>query len=223
MLAVLAVSAVASASASANNHKYYINGGAIVAAETVKGTVGKANLNSKIAGDKTEIECTKNKIVSFEIEPGGKSKGEITFEECGHLYTYTGGKRTSQANCPVIEPIKFAFKDKLIEGPGGVEEDEFEPAVAGNPFVTIEIGSTGTGCVLKGKYEVTGTYVASGGIYPAPAGGVPGGELEAVEHEQVFTSESSKIKFGSEKASFTAKVTEIKLSGANVGKGWYVE
>ena len=77
MLAVFALSAVASSTASAAlKNEYFVEKVAVAANETIEGSVGVAKLNSELAGVKILIECKQNILVSGEIEAAGASKGE---------------------------------------------------------------------------------------------------------------------------------------------------
>ena len=149
------------------------------------------------------IECTKNELVKGKnfIEPEGKSTGEITLSSCT-LYHIHSIKESLAASCEV-PTLKFAYKDLLIVGPGGLIEDEFKPAVGEN-FFTIEI--KGANCTLKGTFETKGAFVASLGD--------EGGVLKT-SHELVFASTGSKIKFGKEPLSFTNRISIELADGAS--------
>lgn len=210
LVAVLGVSAVASVTASAaTKNRFFVEKVELAGSDKIEGTVETAQLNSIVANLKMMIVCTENKLVANtgEIEALGASKGEIEYNKC-KVYEIKEGVLTLLTVCTVKEPIKFSFKDQLIEGPGGLVEDEFKPS-SGTVFVKIEI--TGSLCAFKGTLEPKGTYVASLGDE---------GERQLVEHELVFTSTGSKITLGTEKGAFTNRVSKVKVVGS---KPWYVE
>jgi len=218
MLAVCAVSAVASSSASAalENH-YCVNKVAIAAGEKlpVEGAVSLARLMSEVGTTKISIECMLNSVTG-ELEEAGKSKGEITYKQC-KFYTIVKGVKEWQSTCVVATPITFPFKDQLVESANKLdEEDRFEPAVAGEPFVTIKI----TGCTtFLGEYKVTGTYLAA--LFTPEAANAAEGETENEQHEILFTPQGAgtTLKFETKPAAYVNEVT-LRLASA---KKWYVD
>ncbi len=211
MVAVLGLSAVASATASAAvETRYFVEGDTeLAASESIAGTVGTAELVTTLAKDKIAIICTKNTLSNATVETLGKSGGEIKYEECGTLKQIKKGE-LENTKCNVKIPA-FKFKDLLVAGPGGTVEDEFTPA-AGTTFVEIEVaGGTGCNSIFEGTYKTEGSYVAS----------LPKSEDGLVGHEIVFTSTGSKVKFHSEQASYTNTVTNLLLSGSKKGKTWW--
>jgi hypothetical protein len=181
LAALLAVSAVASASAWAVSPetRYFVGGSEVKGEETfgVTGTSGTSKLEGEILSTKVVIVCLNDRTSGTEnlIEKEGKSKGEITFENCSI---------EGQGTC-VVPPIKFKVKDKLLSG----AEDLFEPA-SGKLFVEIRIEV----CALKGTYPVEGTQICN----------LPGGETEAVEHLIECTPTGSKLELGKKPAKFTS-------------------
>jgi hypothetical protein len=211
MVAMLALSAAASATASAAvETRYFVEGDTeLAASESIAGTVGTAELVSTLANDKIAIVCTKNTLSNATVETVGKSKGEIKYEECGELKQIKGGTLTTVTNCKVTIP-PFKFIDLLVAGPGGTVEDEFKPET-GTTFVEIEIGGTGCNAIFKGKFLASGSYVAS----------LPKGELGEVGHLIDFTSTGSKVTFNKELASYTNSVSNVLFSGTKKGKTWW--
>jgi hypothetical protein len=204
LLAVFAVSAIASASASAHgfwrckevaagtgkyeNHECIKEGGnknwerkALGVGETegVSGTSGVSKLESKILGKNITIECKKDTFTGT-LEEGGKSRGEVKFKEC---------KVVGLAGCEVKEPIEFKFKDLLV-GPEPGVEDEFKGEEAEEVFVTIEIKI----CAIKGKYKVKGTQICK----------LPEAETWKIIHKIECTPAGSKLKLGENEAKFTS-------------------
>lgn len=213
MVAVLGLSAVVSATASAAvETRYFTEAGTeLAASESIAGTVGTAELVTTIAGDKVAIVCAKNTLTNAVVETVGKSKGEIKYEECGELKQTKGGALTTVANCKITIPT-FKFLDLLIAGPGGTVEDEFKPET-GTTFVEIEINGTGCNAVFKGKFKAEGTYDAS----------IPKSEDGEVGHLLDFTSTGSKTTFGPAKelATYTNSVSNLLLTGTKKGQKWW--
>jgi hypothetical protein len=146
LLAVVALSAVASASASAHVYEFYTckevaegkfetkakceksepgkgkwEWTPIVEPLKVEGTSGVSLLEGELASIRTELKCKKDKV-SGELEKEGKDKGEITFEEC-KLYEVEVGekgehKHNSHETLEICsaENIKFSFTSKLVRG-----------------------------------------------------------------------------------------------------------
>lgn len=206
LVIVLVVSVATATSAAALETRYTVEGKEVKAESPIEGSVGTAQLSNSILSQKLIIECTANTMANASIEGEGKSKGEYKFGSC-ILYELTKGAKESLAKCVVKVPIEFKFTDLVIDGPGGVLEDEFKSST-GEEFVTIHIENKGEEtCALKGTYETKGTYVASIGDE---------GEVEKIEHELVITSTGSKLKIGKE-ASAWVYATKWKLSS---GKQW---
>ena len=79
--------------------------------------------------------------------------------------------------------------DRLVENGGAIADEFFEEKEASG-FVTLVIN----GCVLKGTYMVTGSQICK----------LPSGEEYIVEHEVLCTTGGSKLKVGSEAATYEA-------------------
>jgi hypothetical protein len=202
---VLAVSAMAAASASAAQEtRYFVEGTELTSAETADGVVGVAQLNVSVAGAKIMIECTANELVSTgnnSIEAGGKAHTEPSFKQC-YLYSISKGARELSTACKVKEPITFVVVGQLIPGPGGAVETEFKPP-SGNIIVEVTIEKIpGKTCVLEKAYKAEGSYVASFGDE---------GERQMTEHEIIFNSTGSKVTFGGEPASMINTFSRLKL------------
>jgi hypothetical protein len=198
LLAVLAVNAVASSSALAaekcatvkTEWEFCSGGNELETATPVEGTSGTSTLS---AGGIT-IECAKDTLKGV-FEDAGKSQGEVNFTSC---------KVAEAPNCNVAEPIEFPFKSQLVgKLETGKEETEFKPA-EGTTFVEITI--SGSACVLKGKYTVTGTQTCK----------MPKPEEVLAEHTIECTPAGSSLKLGGATAEFTSTV-KVKLAS---GKTW---
>jgi hypothetical protein len=214
MLAVFAVSAAASASASASQAYWRCaNVGATEgrwhdAQCTKKGSpeeFATREITSEEDTFSSKVSILKSATVTItckvdegrgKIETGGKSEGEIKFRECS----------TNLEHCAVVEPIVFKFTDQLLLT-SGIEEDEFKATKANETFVEITL--EGTSCALKGTHPVKGSQTCP----------LPNGEEPLIEHEITCTSAGSKLKFGSEAATFES-TEHVTLAGANKGKDW---
>jgi hypothetical protein len=206
LAAVLAVSAVASASAMAAAPRYVIEGKEVKGTEkfAITAGVGIANLNSVVGGLKMDIECVNNKVTGENfIEGEGKSKGETALEGCT-LYEVAknGALENKSEKCLVKTPIVLKYADQLVIGPGGLPEDELKPA-SGEIFVEVVIqNAPGHTCLIAANLQVKGAYAAAIG---------PEAEVERREHELRFTSAGSKINIGALQASFTNRINGLKL------------
>jgi hypothetical protein len=192
LAAVFALVAVAAASASAATWK--IEGKEFTGEEKISSTGGPFTLTVPKLGVaiKCEKEANTGKIFS-------KNKDESTIE-------FTKCAVEKAANCTVKEPIKSEVNTELIEV-GGVVYDKFTPKK--EPFTTITL--EGSGCVLKGSYEVKGTEAGQVGA-------------EAVESTLTFSEAISKaagtvLTFGADEA-FLAGTSSQKLTGKEKGKKW---
>jgi hypothetical protein len=240
MLAVFAVSAVASSSASAQ--QFFVPCHKVIAAnkglgewenntctvaggtkefttkllagetETITDSSGISLLESEVGGVKVLIECDED-ISSGTLEEAGKTKGTIKFIKCRFFEIKTGAKTLLNA-CTVKTPIEFEFRDKAIVGKGVGPEEEFFPTAA-NKKLFVSITLEGATCALKGTYEAT-TTEENKGIFCA----LPEGWVAKLFHEIVCTSTGDeRLKFGTAKASYTSTDTARLTSGGL----WYVE
>ncbi len=206
---VLVVSVVASASAMAVTPKYFVEGKEVTGAEkyAFTGSVGIARLNTVVGGLKMVIECTANKLAGENLfEAEGKSKGEFNLESCT-LYEVikSGALENKSEKCLVKTPVNLKYAAQLILGPGGLSENEFKPST-GEIFAEVVVESApGKTCLIAADLQAKGSYAATTG---------PESEVEKKEHESVFTSGGSKLKIGALPASFTDKVSGLKLKKA---------
>jgi hypothetical protein len=153
IFAVFAVSAVASASASALHWK--VNGTLLPAGQrlNVVSKGGPFTLKTKAHGLKIEILCKKEKDNGWIENPVGGGNGidlvTSEFSECEVL-------KPSLMGCTVKEPIVAHANTELVTI-GGAIWDQFTPDPAGGPFVVITIENcTGGAAVLNGTYNVEG-------------------------------------------------------------------
>jgi hypothetical protein len=204
MLAVFAVSAVASATASATNGQWYINGSKFTSgSETITASGGPFVLKSTAGTTKTpiEIEC---KTVS---STGSNIKASFTDAYTTIVFS----------TCTVLTPTACKTTATITTTAGTTELfdngtdvwDTFTPT--GGTFVTITI----TGCALENNYKVNGC--ASGKIV-APT-------TEAVTKELKFgeaipaAAKCAGLTFGANEATLTG-TAKFALSGTNKGKNW---
>jgi hypothetical protein len=213
LFAVVAVSALASASASAigrlsvcekasvagggqwNNPECTSLGGSKeyeTKEETtgeLKGTGGVATLKGEIAKAEVIITCAKSKITGV-VEAAGAAKGESVFEECG-----VGNSKEKFVNCEVPN-IKTPFKSQLIEE-GGELRDEFKGTEAGGRFTTVKINNKGEKtCLEKGSFEVTGTTAAT----------LPRNDIYLLGHLFDFIATIGNLHFGGSPATFVSSI-----------------
>jgi hypothetical protein len=206
LLAVFAVGAVASASASATvcepldkEGEWTWCSAAKEITSPVEGTSGVSKLESEVGGKKLTIECTADTFKGTLEDPepsklDGASSGEIKFTGCSVV---------GVAKCTVHEPIEFKFKDQLINKPPTKPEDEFKPN-EGETFVEIKI--EGAECAIKGTLKVKGTQKCNLDTTF---------ETEQKEHELICTPAGSKLKLGEKEAKFTS-TEKVKRVGGGV-------
>jgi hypothetical protein len=207
-VAVLVVSALASASASAAPHwlvckKVAAGTGKFAEGECktlggtgeweatkmtaileIEGTSGVSKLKTEIGSTAVTIVCNKDKVAGT-VEDPGNSEATITYEECS----------IENASTCKVANIKAEVLDRLIEKGGVIEDEFFEKAGAG--FTTVVI----TGCTLNGSFKVTGTQVCS----------LPEGEVFKKLHELNCLTSGSTLKFGTKVATYEGKAS-IKLT-----------
>jgi hypothetical protein len=208
LVAVLVMSAAASTSASAaTKNRFFVEKTELKGEDAIEGKVETAQLNTVIASLKIMGVCTENSFSEGKIKEKGEASAKMTFSKC-KIYEIKAGVLTLLSNCTFEEPVTFSVKEQLIEGPGGMVEDEIKPS-SGEVFVKAKI--TGAACVLKGTYEPKGTYAGSGGDEA---------ERQSPEHSLELSSTGSKLKLGTEPVSIRFCQWIIRIVGA---KPWYVE
>lgn len=197
IFAVLAVSAVASSSASA--FSFLIEGKALTANETTTSSGGPAVLET--AGTKIECAETEGEDTLLLLQPG-LTDYHILFKTCAV---------SKPLGCTVAQPILVKGLDHLVLLASGALATLFLPAT-GNTFVTLTFANkTGETCSITGTQEVTGIAGAL----------VVGGEESKETGELEFTNATSgsKLELAGVSAKFKLKAL-VKLSGANKGKKW---
>jgi hypothetical protein len=211
LLAVFAFSAVASASASAFNLEWEVNGAKLSGTENV---TSKNSTNYTLTAGTKVITCT-SVTATGTITSGkpGTDAATITFSGC----------TTSETGCLVKsagEPAKagtivVSVKTKLVErepsgGGAKKEADEFSPA-SGTTFVSLEFGTkeTATGKKLEGtctnfpnttvKGQVAALTEGSNLNFPSPE--LKGNTLEAFGKAATLVGKSAQT---GEKGTVTA-------------------
>jgi len=188
LLAAFAVSAVASASASAATHNFKIEGKTVGTGEKEELIVqSKAGLfESAIAGTKTTITCQEDIGGVSTIEEKGKSKFELKFKNGCLFWEVKEGKKAVLTACKVKEPILAKGEDELSGGTGNPVEEFKEKGT--EAFTTIEI--EGGSCAFAKKFEVKGSTTCA----------LPEAAVEEATHEIICTGVGSNLKFGGEAA-----------------------
>ncbi len=221
LLAVVGVSAIASASASAigrigacetvsvagsgqwGNAECTEPGGSKewstkeVTTGELKATGGIATLKSEIAKAEVIITCAKSKTLG-EIEAAGAAKGETTFEECE-----VGNSKEKFTSCEVPN-ILVKFKSQLIEE-GSELRNELKPRT-GTEFTSIKINNKGEKvCIVKGTFKVEGFAIAL----------VPNADILKYLHLFDFSlaDNSTHLTLGGNSASFTTSISVYLLRG----------
>jgi hypothetical protein len=226
LLAVFAVNAVASASASAHTfvvcketgtETYETNacankvtGGKFSFAELTtgtekaEGTSGMSKLESELGGKRVIIECATGEFAG-ELEKEGKSKAAtITYKTC-KLFQVVKRVKSEVTGCTVPNIRTAALKDLLITGKGIGPEDEFEPE-SGTTFVKVKL--EGASCALASEETFTGKLICQ----------LPEATAGKVRHELVCSS-GDEFKFGVKAASYFS-TEAVKLSN---GASWAAE
>jgi hypothetical protein len=196
LVGVVAMSSIAVASAMATP-KYYIEGKAITASETVSSTGGTSTMTSTVTGVPFELVSKKSKGTGV-ISPGGASKYGLTFEE---------NTVTAPAGCKLSEARQRSFS--IVEMTGALSEEGSENYLVkfSQPGITIELSH----CIntwFNGSHTVSGTIGAA-----MPAG------LESVEQTMSFSGISHENLTWFAGSPFTiASTNSVKLAGTNKGK-----
>lgn len=198
-IAVLALTAVASATASALEYK--IEGSGVTgktALENINETGTKNKLKGTPFGVTVQIQCSHREGENLAIDTLGSSEVKLKFSSC---------TVEKPANCSVEEPIVTTVVGALGEAGGGLV-NEFSP-VSGTTFTEITL--LGSSCSLKGKpFKVEGKQACE----------LPAGAVEAVEHGLACNASGSALTAGGKKAEFESSEAKLSLAGANEGKKW---
>jgi hypothetical protein len=215
LLAVFAVSAVASASASAAECKKEANKKFVFCAGTAK-TLSEGNHTLKIAGSGEDLLSAAGiKIKCKTIEPTetvlNSTSGVVTFGK--FILTFTGCTVTEGEHCVlenatiVTEPLNGKAIAK--------EEVQFYPE-KGTLFATIKINSSGGTCLVAGSDKV----VAKEGLEKeGPQCGVPTAETAATSHLVECGSKASHLKFAGKEATFTGNFTATYTEAYSIIEG----
>ncbi len=216
LMAVFAVGAVASASASAVQRCHAENGDNELTAclkngeepTELTGTSGTSILESKVLGVTVKITCTQDK---FTAKPSATKDNEgtatITFEKC----TVTAPK-----NCklPKAQEEKIVANANSKLGPG-VREATFTGSGTGEKFTEITLENNGAeNCAIKNTYTITGN-TGKGCTWDA--------EIESFleKHTLTCVKKEEKLKLGANEASFSSTATVLAPKG-EVNEPWAI-
>jgi hypothetical protein len=150
LLAVLAVGAVASASASACT-------GLCLLQVSGKNKFGKVAISGKaialsggeLEGDGIRVTCSTLKIEGGEVEEGSPAKGSAT------AAVFTGCAETTDPTDCELSSTEIRSLKITGEATSGAE---FEIKETGGLLTIIQItNKSGNTCLIKGKYRITGT------------------------------------------------------------------
>ncbi len=147
----------------------------------IEGTSGLADLKTEIGSTAVTVTCAKDRITGT-IEAPGNSEATIKYEACSIV---------GAAECRVPN-ITANVLDRLVEK-AGVIEDEFYEVPGSGEFTTVTIEV----CALKSKTKVTGTQKC----------GLPEGEVFKRLHEINCLASGSTLKFGSKTATYEGKAS----------------
>jgi hypothetical protein len=217
LLAILATSAVASASASAAECPDTIKGGDYAVCVrssptatpkeyegTLEGTSGTSVLTATVLGVKVKITCTSDKFLDT-AEDSGFSKGSITFENCSV---------TEPKNCKLPtaqkEKIVANFTNQLATPPASPRGVTFTGSGAGEEFTSITLENNGTNCAIANTYKITGN-TGTGCTFDAEIETFKPTALSPAEHELTCVATGEALKLGGNTASFTS-TAKVKTS-----------
>ena len=160
----------------------------------LEGSSGTVVLKSKLAGANAEISCTKGKFEAQPEEEGESAEGKIELSSC------TVNK---PGKCTVKQPIVAQFTGQLEEGSGKLV-DKLTGSGTGETFAKMTFEG-GTGCSVNGDtVPLTGTQTfewdANIGTYQE-------------KHELIGTTSGSKLKLGSESATYEGTTTITAAGG----------
>jgi hypothetical protein len=232
LLAVLAVSLVASASATEPPVKcggkvektpdYCVAGFELEnakgepIAEKFEGTNNGASIfKATVSMVKTEIKCEAGKSKGT-IEDGalgtvGKSKVTDTFETC---------KMIKPANCKLTAADEKEIETAELKGELGLTagriEDKLESKTSA--FATISIEGKETSCVIA-EVGVPKNFAVKGSQLCEVDSGNTAAETEAATHKIICKPSGSSLEIGSSPAEITSEAT-VKLTS---GKNWSVK
>jgi hypothetical protein len=217
LLAVFAVGAVASASASADS----CNGGAHfvfctspgnlpITHELVLGTGSLALFGATLTGAAAKFHCP-TIDGHGKIELLGHATGLLYFLNC-KMEKPAGCKLSAAQEAEIVVhylSVQQSATLTLFTGTGGTSGEEFAAVEveteAGKTCAAVETGKT------MQTFPVTGKQMAK----------TPNGATGKLNQEISTTKAESVLKMGGNEASFSAKA-EVHLGGVNAGSNWLV-
>jgi hypothetical protein len=188
VLAVVAMSTIASASASA--FSFLVGGKTVAAGEAFSGTSEGGTAVLEMTG--VAVTCNTSHGI-FSILSGGLSHYHILYKTC---------TVSKVLNCSVAEPILVLGLSQLTLL-NNVLAKEFKGVKAGEEFVTLTFSNNGGECAIAGPQSIKGVAV----------GTVSTGETEALTGELTFTNTSgTKLELGGVAAKYKDK-QKLRLNG----------
>jgi hypothetical protein len=199
-MAIFAVSAVMSASASAS---YIIEGTEIAESETVEftGSSQGTKLEGSLAGASLRIGCTESIAPASStnvLEAFGGSKNKYELRGCT-IAENSKGTAVPLTACSVKEPVDAEFTGEL-----GPDEEELIGSGAEETAAEVEIKEAS--CALHGKYKLKGVESCS----------ILNEEIELTIHHMVCLPVESGLKLGTE-ASLLFMKPLVALGGGRQG------
>lgn len=157
----------------------------------VEGTSGLSVFVFTIGGAEAKFDCLKDDFKAT-LEALGAFKGLILLLECKELLP---------VSCKLTVADEAGIHLLFAAQVEGHELSTFTGSQGpGEEFFRYEIASGG-GCAIPGTYSVTGQQMVD----------IPKGGESLAEHELVMLKRNSKLKFGTEKGTFSS-TDKIKLS-----------
>jgi hypothetical protein len=191
------------------------------ASEEVTGTSGGSILKATIAGVTSEIKCETGKSTGT-IEDGvagavGKSKTKITFETC---------KLLAPAHCKLTAAEETKIKTTELMGElelvGGKILDKLEPKGSA-AFAGISIEGESSLCGIA-EVGIAKTFNVTGSQLCEVDTSIAGAETEAEKHKLICkASGSTNLAIGGNPAEITDETMAVELSGAKAHAHWSVK
>ncbi len=196
LLAAFAVSAAASATASAGTtHIYKIEGTSLASSEGIEGDSLTGGLETKVAKTPIILVCQED-VFKGEISKEGKSSVKIEFKNCYLVEKTKEGKKNFLTACTVHEAVIAEATDELTEH----SIDLFKGIGEKEKFSEIKL--EGESCAIKGSFEVKGSQACA----------IPESEFEKVVHVLICTPAGSKLTFGEKEPAQLFGEEQVKLA-----------
>jgi hypothetical protein len=218
LLAVAAISGLASSIAAAEEQPHYIKGGTELTEELkANSTLSKFTISITIA--KLTIQC-EGSASGGRVGLQGKSKLKITFTTCS---------LQGAANCSVTVPFVLELQDQLVYAKGKKGEEIYDIFFSASSkkfaglFAVIDFA--GSGCALAGEQPIKGSAIAVPATKPGEetksfkltfsGEAAPTGKYFNVETSK--EEEAGKLSFGSDPTFLSGEATLELESAAAFG------